>query len=667
MAIKFAFLFHFHQPLYKDLFTSRILLPWVRLHGIKDYYGMALLFKKFPQIKATLNFSGSLLMQIEDYSKGFYDDYFHLTRKDPSELNPVEIEFMLKNFFMVNKQTVLLPNKRYYELYEVSKRCEIFEYQDLLDLQVLSNIVWLHPLARKEDPQLEELALKGRNYTTSDKELLLSKELRMLENIIPLWRELAQSGQIEITASPYYHPILPLLAEDPALKEDASSQIKSTLELLREKFSLTIKGVWPPEGGVSEDILPILKENSILWIATDQDILEHSLEDRFSKELIYKPYLHPKSGIYLIFRDKELSNLIGFHYKSWDPEKAATDFIQRLKTIGRSLHEPFVAVILDGENPWEYYPNNGIDFLTRLYEFLSEDKEIQTVQISEYLKDPTQMGTLEKLYAGSWIDHSFDVWQAHPEDKKAWELVFHTRRELMLQRELEEERKKFAWQSIYAAEGSDWFWWFGDEFYSPQTAEFDILFRKHLINVYCFMGKIAPEELFREIKKTPERELYTQPWALLKVKVDGKRSDYFEWIAAGHYSVRNELSTMHIQTPSLIADIYFGFDEENFYLRADPLPTKEGMEKFKLSRISVVLTFPKKITIFADSLGVNFSLRDFLELSIPLEKLGIHQDRNVRFHVECEEIDGRITRLPLFSSIEFSLRTRDLEKIYWAV
>ncbi|MFH0889410.1 MAG: glycoside hydrolase family 57 protein [Planctomycetota bacterium] len=622
--IYLAFLWHHHQPYYRLTSTGEFQMPWVRLHGIKDYYGMAALLQQFPKIKSNINLVPSLLKQIKEYIAGDSDRLLFLAQQSVSDLTIQDKQYVLENSFSAHPQYMISVYPRYKELYSrLTNHTDVipgagirvsqesvkeFSNQDFIDLLVCSNLVWFHPLIIQGDSELKSLRQKGRDYTEDDKKLVIQKQKDYLAEIIPLHRKLQENKQIEITTTPFYHPILPLLCDmnsakqampnvslpkidQMALLEDARWQVSEAVKFYKDAFGVPVKGLWPAEGSVSPEIIPLLAEHNINYFATDEEVLAHTINYYFTRDSndmlqsqgaqnLYQAYriANPSgSNLSVIFRDQYLANLIGFQYQRWEPQKAVDHFINQIKSNARkvSYEFPLVSVILDGENPWEHYPNNGIDFLRLLYERLSVDDEIETVRISDYLLSHPPERQLETIYSGSWINHNFSIWIGDKEDCQAWEYLAKTKETIKpILPALSKEMFDKVQENIHIAEGSDWFWWFGYEHSSVLDDQFDALFRNHLMNVYNLLGLNIPPYLYQPIKKQRLKELYNQPWGLLEIKLDGRRSDYFEWLAAGHFDVSANpplVTTMDHSSKELISHIFFGFDR----VLADPSQTDE--------------------------------------------------------------------------------------------
>jgi alpha-amylase/alpha-mannosidase (GH57 family) len=502
-----------HQPYYENLLTGETPVPWVRLHGIKDYLDMVQILDKFPKIHQTFNLVPSLIEQIEDYLSGkIKDKYLELSYKPAVDLSIDEKNFILERFFSINKDVVIALFPRYYELYFKKLSAIGFSAQDYLDLQVWFNLAWYDPIFRQNIPQLFALEKKGRFFSEEDKIVCLDKQKDILRQIIPAYKKAMESGQIELTANPFYHPILPLLYNTNIAKEantkstlpkigfaypeDAMAQVEIAMQFYQERFGVAAKGMWPSEESVSEHILPILINAGLKWIVADEGILYKSLKKKKrDTRLLYQPHLLEREGgsINIIFRDRNLSDLIGFVYFNQDADTAVKNLMGHFENISKGFKDEdiLVTLALDGENAWEYYRNDGHDFLELLYKRLSEANFLKTVTISEYLKIKPATKKIKHLAAGSWIYSEFSKWINNTYKNKAWEYLSKARSELKsVEASLSQETKRLAFKQMYIAEGSDWFWWYGD-----RHSDFDKLFRMHLSNLYTIIGKEIPAYL----------------------------------------------------------------------------------------------------------------------------------------------------------------------------
>jgi alpha-amylase/alpha-mannosidase (GH57 family) len=735
--VQLAFLWHQHQPYYPDDVAGENPMPWVRLHGVKDYYGMALQLLEFPEMRCTINLVPSLLLQLQAYTeRGATDQFLLLSRYPADGLSVRDCLFLLDNFFMANPDQMIRPYPRYAELYQrrgagrntAQEALRRFQERDLRDLQVWFNLTWVHPLAFERDPFLRELRDKGRHFTEEEKDRLLDKHLEILRSIIPLHQRLADNGQVELTTTPYYHPILPLLLDKklarealPEIKlprytggypEDAAIHVRRAIEQHGQIFGKPPQGMWPAVGSVCQTMLPLLAQHGIRWIATDEEILSASTHGFVSRDnrghvrnpdQMYRPYKVAEAGheLAIVFRDHALSDMIGFHYQRSDPMTAADDFVQHLRSIGQAVtgtQPAFVSIILDGENCWEHYPGGGVAFLRALYERCLRTRDIQPVQIGAFLEKHPPRDTLPHLFAGSWISHNFAIWIGHEEDNTAWDAL-HRAREHLLQRSQQDlvsaEQLRRAWEELYIAEGSDWFWWFGEEHSSAQDALFDYLFRKHLQNIYVLLGDAPPPELARPISGRGQRAIHTLPRAFLDVKVDGRRT-FFEWLCAGRYTRQNERGTMAMAAPGPMKEVYFGFHPQTLLIRIDfDGPARAALADFDTLRIGFVepAGCEARVTELSSSKPVaqlhsraeaakgaaakaekaepaarlEIGIDQIVEIAIPLEALRVSVDQPIQFFIELLERGQSRDRAPREGTINVTCPSPDFEQIMWDV
>jgi len=728
-ALSIALLWHMHQPYYKDTKTGQYQMPWVRLHGLKDYYDMAAVLDYFPQIHLTFNLVPSLIEQIQDYAQNeVYDEHLLLTERAAKELTDVEKEKILSGFFNCNFQTMIYPRSRFYQLFEkrgedpknVRSKVRQFEVQDFLDLQVWSNLVWVDPIFKK-DTFISHLLKKGRNFSEEEKQKLILTQREILGEILPKYKELQDKEQIEIAFSPYFHPIAPLICDTSIAKfalphiqlpqerfshpEDVEAQIDEGIRLYEHTFGRRPGGMWPSEGSVSEQMVPLITKFGVKWIATDEEILFLSLRMRKGKEIkaitkhvdvLYKPYkvAVENKEVFVLFRDHTLSDLIGFVYSSWDAEEATDDFIQRLHRIRQAIPEEalphsVVPIILDGENCWEYYKNDGHDFLSALYTKLSNDRLLRTTTISDFLQRSSTPQKLPHLFAGSWINHNFRIWIGHPEDNLAWDFLKKTRDALAefekrteKNPEIEEILKK-AWKEIHIAEGSDWNWWYGDEHQGPGTEEFDRIFRSHLLYVYELINQEPPEELYQPIKSRFISTYFLAPTGYLKPTIDGKKTHYYEWQQAGFFDPLKAGGTMQRVT-SLISGVYFGSDENELYFRVDATVPKEEFDRegyeliieilqparYRISLKGGTATLSRRINDKEWELvpsELEFSHLRIMELAFPINLLQFKDQKEIWFRLIGERQGKEIERWPAMDVIRFDLPSQKGEPIFWEV
>lgn len=742
--IHVAFLWHMHQPLYKDPIDGGYLLPWVRLHGTKDYYDMVHVLERYPDIHQTFNIVPSLLEQIIDYTEGRAKDRFADIAVKPADALTLEDKrFLLDKFFFANWENMIMSFPRYWEL--LKKRglhsqngnfhdvIRFFTPQDFLDLQVLFNLVWIDPSLRNADDFFQTLINKGHYFTEDEKLKLIEKQHDILKMIIPEYRKMQDKGIIELSTSPYYHPIVPLLCDTESAKEsmpwavlpnsrfihpeDAAEQIRRAISFHEIIFGRKPLGMWPSEGGVSEEAVSLMARYGINWIASDEMILEKSLDKHIRRgdtniclepHVLYKPYKMFKDAgeITVVFRDRILSDLIGFVYSKWDAEKAADDFVEKLMSIRQSLgseiQNHLVTIVLDGENAWEYYKNDGNDFLNALYSKISGSLLIKCVTINEYLEKHTSAERLTGIFAGSWINHNFKVWIGHDEDNTAWdhlskareELVFFENNLKMNTKELRQEdilKLKQAWEEIYAAEGSDWFWWYGEEHSSMNDIEFDELFRKHLKKLYILIDKEPPSTLdIPIIKEESVYEPASRPSSFIKPLIDGEITNYFEWLSSGKIEGKWHGISMHTEqdTINIISSVNYGFNLDCLFFRFDftggfiPSDIRWGLA------VNIFSDANYKVDVKINGLLVEWAgvfkkdkedkwvnkaelketaIKDVVEIAVPFNALEVKANDEFRFFITIIKEEIFLQRLPRRGYIIEHVPDADFELYNWQV
>ena len=551
--IYLAILWHQHQPVYKD--TSHptekgsYIQPWVRLHAIRDYYSMAALVSEHPKLHLTINLTPSLLWQIEDYlERGATDHALELTLKPAEKLTKDEREQVLSNFFDAHWHNQIFPHLRYKDLFIKRHEGQSFSVQDLCDLQMWFNLAWFGKefrdgevrLATGEVASVRRFVEAERGFSMADIEKMVAEQYKIMKAIVPIHRQLQERGQIEVSTTPFYHPILPLLVDTDratidrsgtshprrfAHPEDADDQVRLAAEYYQRCFGQTLRGMWPAEGAVSQFVISLFARHGARWIATDQDVLARSGRwgyQAHNPHVLCQPYRaeEGENGVSVFFRETEISDAIGFHYQGYtDYDHAAQDFIRKVQErfAGQLTgdEDRILTVILDGENAWGAYREDARPFLHALYGLLESGAEIRTVTFSEYLDGNPDRGIaphslrmqakVYDLFTGSWIDENgsapgvdLGTWIGEEEENRGWELLGGAR-DFLTETGVTAEGFSSAFQALYIAEGSDWFWWFGEDQDSGNDSEFDDLFRTHLKNIYRKAGVEPPVELDRHI------------------------------------------------------------------------------------------------------------------------------------------------------------------------
>ncbi|HEX7974183.1 MAG TPA: glycoside hydrolase family 57 protein [Anaerolineales bacterium] len=560
-----ALLWHQHQPLYKDTSASSqkgsYLYPWVRLHAIRDYYSMAAIVAQHSGIHLTINLTPSLLWQIEDYLEhGATDRALELTLKPAENLTQAERETILGSFFDAHWHNQIFPYPRYKQLFQQRLDGQPFSTADLRDLQMWFNLAWFGQEFRDGEVHLpngvtasvRRFVEMQQGFSQMDIESMVAEQYKILRAVLPIHRRLQESGQIEVSTTPFYHPILPLLADTSqatidrpgssfpqrfAHPEDAAAQVQLAIDYYQRSFGRPPKGMWPAEGAVSQSILPILAGQGLTWVATDRGVLARSGQwgyDVNNPNVLCQPYRAEEldQALSIFFRDTALSDAIGFHYYAYpDPKEAARDFVRDVKDrFIQQLsgeQDAVLPVILDGENAWGAYPQDARPFLHALYELLEETPEIETVTFGEYLLGndargvhPHPIETQTKvydLYTASWIDENgsrpgvdLGTWIGEEEENQAWDMLGRVREDLA-RSAVNPDSSQAAFEALYIAEGSDWFWWFGDDQESGHDDIFDDLFRLHLKNVYRGLGLVPPDFLEKHIVPHKVPWTFTQP------------------------------------------------------------------------------------------------------------------------------------------------------------
>ncbi|MBR2524981.1 hypothetical protein IKE67_00800 [bacterium] len=600
--LSIAFYWHMHQPSYKLNEDSDYLLPWVRMHAVKDYLDMVLLMNDFPNLKLNFNLVPMLIESIIDYGENnFQDVHSRLSVTPVEELSDDDKRFILSNFFDANFNSMISHHEAYKNLYEkrvIQNVYEINEYtnQEYSDIMAWFNLAWFDPVYGEIYPELRQLADKSSGFTLEDREKIIKYQYEIIKQIIPTYKNFMEAGKIEITTSPMYHPILPILLDIkcahrnisnpevlPAnlkMAKDAITQTKMALDRMEEIFGKRPKGIWPPEHCVSAKTLEMLSDLGVEWTITDEGILANSINFDFVRDFrghladpyhLLKTYEYKTkdSKINVIFRDSMIPNLISFEYPNTDSKKAANDLYDRIKVIQSKLFASpddshLLTIALDGENSWENYADDGSDFLREIYRLIEEDSSLETVLISDYIEHDKNVKQLSKIYSGSWINRNFQLWIGEPTKNQAWNALKKVRDDFMKFVKANPNHKNIekAHHEIYMAEGSDWFWWYGEPNHSGQDHIFDYLFREHLRNVYKLFDEPIPEYLNTpfSLPSSPS----SLPTASMTPAMDGQDKIDDEWLNAG---IINLPDLPYSEDIKLFDKIKFGFDKDNLYLR----------------------------------------------------------------------------------------------------
>ncbi len=730
MPLYVAFIWHMHQPYYKDPISGKYLLPWLRLHAVKDYLHMVEVLSRYPRIKATINLVPSLLSQLLEYlSEGAVDPAMELGFK--GEWSKEEKEYILAHFFSINHERFLNRYPPYRLLLDLSpyvrQAPHLFSDAYFRDLVTWFNLAWTDPNKIEEDAFLSGLVKKGSNFSAEDFAGLIEKHREIMASIIPLYRELEAKGQLELATSPFYHPILPLLIDietarraSPGLQlpavafthpEDAEEQIRKAIEFHRSLFGHEPTGLWPPEGAVCPELVPILARRGFNWFATDEAILACTLNVSLDRdheghlrdpEVLYQPYRVQIEGksLVVLFRDRFLSDRIGFVYQHMDGYNAARDLVNRLLTIRDRLPrgKPYlVTIILDGENCWEHYEHNGDVFLHNLYRMLSEEPEIECVRVKDFLERFPPRETLTALATGSWINGNLETWVGEETQNRAWEALAQVREDLVnWQRNYplaDLETLEIAWECIYRAEGSDWFWWYYSRNVSEQEHIFDQAFRGHLAGVYTAIGLPVPEWLSYPIMK-PIAVVERVPSHFISPRLEASPQAPSDWGRAGYLKGGPVGSAMR-PSSQILKGLYYGYDPGTLYLRIESnepvdsialsiyfISPSAGKMNWRFRRpgekaeaingvglawaLEIIPREPRALLFKAEGQEVWSLARELvnlarsekvLELAIPLSYLGLKVGDTLGLIVVGEK-EGVLEKVPPFGPLLFTLKDR---------
>ncbi len=706
-----AIVWHMHQPFYRDLRTGQIPLPWVRLHAAKDYLHMAEALARHPAMHVTINMVPSLTEQILAWAEGREADDLALLAEQET-WSPADKRAILGLCFSISWDKIIRRYGRYAQLLERRPQAladpDAFSDADYRDLLAWFNLAWIDPNRLQRDLTLAALVAKGRDFTLADLRAIHAIQRQIASAVLPSYRALAETGQLEICASPYFHPILPLLANSDSAQrpspglpvpqppfraaEDVAAQLRLAVEAHTAHFGAPPQGLWPSEGAVSPEILPLIRAAGFTWLATGEAILGRSLGRTLQRDgnnlltdprALYQPYrvmADTELGPYVIFRDHELSDRIGFLYQGLPGRQAAEDMIYRLLEIRRRINDPdrpyLVSIILDGENCWEHYEHNGDVFLDALYGGLSRQPELKPVTVSEFLAGRRPAATLAKLATGSWIGGDLTTWIGDPEHNRAWDALRRTREHLVtrgarhvtptlapersagasvlngsiaqsqsqrmaseaspggepgrdsslptvaqndkgarehlvdkgarrvmwsgsaaqsplrhatseasLRRNSERDSSlptvaqndvgarqpdfACAWRALYAAEGSDWFWWYSHRNSSQQDALFDRLFRHNLAAAYEALGDEAPADLAHPISQPPAPGGVQPATGFVSPRLTGAPYPGEAWAAAAAFTPATASSGTMQRAEGLIERLFAGHDARTLYLRLD--------------------------------------------------------------------------------------------------
>ena len=727
--LSLAIYWHMHQPVYE--IEGTYLMPWARLHAVKDYLDMVLILEKFPKLKLNFDVVPALMDTVLDYINGRHDIHSELTVSDVNNMNDEEKAFVLNNFFSSKFETMIFRSENYKNLYQKRFSKDIcnpeeFSQQEISDLMALFNLVWIDSTHYSRYPRLQELWDKQYNYSLEDRIEIINIHLDIMKEIIPTYKKYIQEGRIEMTTSAYYHSILPILIDLKAstkstittdglpptwgLIEDARAQIKKALDRVEEIMGIRPKGFWPPELCLGPKTLGILAQEGIEWTISDEGILSDSINFGFVRDFkgnlndpyhllkVYE-YQTKSNPIDVIFRDRSIANLINFEYAGIDAKMAANDLFDKIKvTQNKLLVSPddthLLTIALDGENCWENYQNDGNEFLANFYQMLENDESLETVLITNYIKEDRYKKALTKIHSGSWIDRTFQYWVGEATKNKAWNYLKETRDayESFAKENKKHPNLNAAYRELMIAEGSDWFWWYGEPNNSGQDFVFDYMYRERLKNVYILLD-LEPPEYLNESLITKVEMPFKHPTRAITPRMDGLLSSYDDWYNSGNI---NMLDGPVFRENKNVDKIHFGCDENNVYFRLhvnknssenafidrinqfyiyirnanssasrayirlisktdNPYPILREKFEHELTLTLVKDTlYPPRFTsclhpnmwTLADPDGINIVFNDVIDVAIPFDLLGVKKGETVEFFMANTDSGVKNTHIP---------------------
>jgi alpha-amylase/alpha-mannosidase (GH57 family) len=713
-------LWHMHQPYYVNTLTKTAMMPWVRLHCVKGYLDMIDLVHRYPELRVNFNFTPVLVKQIiELKEKKVIDLWESWSRKAPELLTVEEKARILENFFKINWDNLIFPHPRYRQLLEIRGRnydltsladsVKHFTDRDYRDLQTWYNLAWCGFSAEKRYPELKQFKQKGCDFTEEEKHRVLDIHHEILGSVLQIYREAQEQGQIEITTTPFFHPIMPLVYDTDIAKRSlpgrsmperfsAPDDVRAHLKLAQEQhekvFGRKARGLWPSEGSVCPEIMPLLQEAGIEYFCTDEGVLFRSLQEDPAwrgqmvdhLELFHAWDIHCQGAkLKSIYRERPLSDFIGFNAARNTAVGAADYLIHHLEHIAEISTHPHGALCLalDGENAWEAFPDGGEQFLSLFYERMLASLKFKTRRLGDYMDESNNLPVLTHLHSGSWINSDFDIWIGDAEENQAWEWVSKTREFLIKElatKSISQENKEQAWEEIYAAEGSDWFWWYGPDFQTDCDFLFDELFRTHLKNVYILLGVEPPKYLEIPICLGGSPLSAARPFSYIDPPIFEPTESYYDWLGAGVFDVKQQQTAM-FQSDRVTQRIFYGFSQEKFFLRLDTNgkpPEKIVIEFHQPSASRICLDITKSeawIECSKDGVHferieakVEFSIHEHIKIAAPLNALGWKtMGEQASFMLQILENNLEKERYPERGLIEFQAPSPQFKLQNWFI
>ena len=728
--LSLAIYWHMHQPVYE--IGGTYLMPWSRLHAVKDYLDMVLFLDKYPELKLNIDMVPSLIDSLLDYADGADDIHSELTVSDVENMSADEKAFVLNNFFSPKYETMIFKSEHYKDIFQKRFENDIcdpndFSSQEISDLMALFSLIWIDPIHYERYPKLNELWEKQYNYTIEDRKEIIEIHRQIIREIIPAYRKYISEGRIEITASSYHHAILPILLDMkstvkssvttdglPAslnMKEDAEIQIKKALDRIEEVMGVRPKGFWPPELCIDSKTLNLLSKEGIEWTISDEGVLSNSINFDFIRDFkgilsdpyhllkVYEYQTKNNTSIDVIFRDRSMPNLINFEYAGINSKMAAGDLYDKIKIIQNKLlispdDTHLLTIALDGENCWENYQNDGNDFLNEIYSLFENDSSLETVLISDYIRKDSYKKPLNKIVAGSGIDQTFKYWIGDYTKNMAWSYLKKAKDALTdyISANGNDENSEYARKELMIAQGSDWFWWYGEPNNSGQDFVFDYMFREHLKNIYVAISYEIPEYLKNSLITKVEIP-FKRPVQEITPRMDGLEGSEDDWYNSGAISL---LDGPVLRENKNVDKINFGCDSKNMYFRLHisknsgettffdrinqfyiyirnatnagsrayirlinktdnpyPILNEKFENELTLTLVKDTLYPPRLTTCLHNNMwtlakpeGVNIVYKDVIDLSVPFDTLGINHGETAEFFLANTESGVKNTYIP---------------------
>jgi alpha-amylase/alpha-mannosidase (GH57 family) len=649
---------------------------------------MARALERHPLVHVTVNFVPSLLEQLEAMLGGAKDALERLAERPADTLDDQEQRLVVDRSFSVHPDHAIAPRPRYAELLARRRAGLAFAPSDLNDVQCLFLLAWLGFAAREDEPAIDVLDRKGKGFGEDDKIVLLSAVRQAAAKVLPAWKHLCARGQVELSTSPYYHPILPLLIDSDAAgrarpddelpprfayPDDAREQIQLAMDAHLRLFGVPAQGMWPPEGALSPEAVRLYGECGVTWLCSDEGVLARSLHGAQPEQAPARAHVWRYADTRLLFRDRELSDRVGFRYARMSAMDATDDLLASALEI-----DGIVGIFLDGENAWEAYPSRGATFLSTLYRALEAEQAVGrlcTRTVSEVIA-AHEPRPLAELHSGSWIDAAFRIWIGDPEKNRAWSLLREARErlaQLARSRGETDPRVQSAKKLLLAAEGSDWFWWLGEPFSSAEDPIFDELFRAHLEAAWRALGESPPAHLGLPIGKSTSRPQVT-PTTLVSPRIDGRQDRFYEWAGAARYDVGRG-GAMADAAP-VVERVFIGFDHDHLYLCLVPA----GHQRRRLAAAHLTLRLSSgdsSRTLHIDAgaadggpelraIGGRVGAWDAVELALPFALLPALPRHEVHFHVSLEFAGLSLGRIPHAGAISVTVPWPGWEDENWS-